>query len=613
MHKFTLKKTLLFFFFSFSALVINGNTTDSAYIEKYDKTIYYNSDTVFANYACKGYLPILDDMYEYYEEVFQYLPDDKKDYEVSKMRQVAKIYESNELENEADFVAVLSLPDDNEYELKTKVKKMQAIVNKAEEENNITMQLRSMVSVFDIYWSSMKYAKAFHQIGLIDKILQKATDDQYPDKGRIYFKIGEAYFFFRDYEKAIPYLRKAMKPSKYFYDRSNIKARNTLGTYYNLKGQIDSAEYYFRSAFANEDVVKDKSLHDAISLCNLGHSLILREQYDKAIPYFEASIARTLLDYDYRSASYGSLGLAQCYIEKDDVRKAKSMIDSTLLYIEKSDYHDLERLLYPVICKYYFKIRDNKMTKAYLDSSLVAHKRFLDKYNSLHILRAEQELFEAETYAKDEELKIKEENYRQKLLFSIGVICFISLILLVIALLYRKSKIAYQALVLKNQDWAATNPVFESYHPVATVRIKEEDDVSSATEEEVDDAGNEPDEEDIQLIQKVHDLIKKEKIYKDLDLTLEVLSKQMNVNRNYMSKAINKTTGKNFNTFINEYRIKEAIKIMSDEKSDLISLDAIALEVGFSNRTTFYQSFKKVTGLTPSDFRNNKIKNESDQ
>ncbi len=146
---------------------------------------------------------------------------------------------------------------------------------------------------------------------------------------------------------------------------------------------------------------------------------------------------------------------------------------------------------------------------------------------------------------------------------------FISLGLVVFIILYRRNRNAYRALVQKNQDWASsTATVFEKVDvPVKNIDVGK-------------DLEDEPAAEDVMLMKEVHELIKTEKVFKELDLTLESLSKQMNVNRNYLSKAINKTTGKNFNTFINEYRIKEAIKIMSDEKSDLISIDAIALEVG---------------------------------
>jgi len=78
----------------------------------------------------------------------------------------------------------------------------------------------------------------------------------------------------------------------------------------------------------------------------------------------------------------------------------------------------------------------------------------------------------------------------------------------------------------------------------------------------------------------------------------------MKVNRTYISRAINQCTGKNFSTFINEYRIKEAILIMSED-AEKYSFEGLGYEVGFNDRKTFYNAFKKITGLSPSDFRGN--------
>ena len=593
-----IKRAISLFVFLLFVLLSKGSSIDSIYIEKYNKYVYYNSDTLFSNYAHNGFIVVIDDLYEYYEDILWNLTDSQKKEEIAKMKMISKRNKSKELECEAEFLAVLILPDKSQSQFKKKIDALQSIIDKASKNDNISLKLRVMESIFDLYWKSMKYARAFRQLRLIDKLLFNVTDEEYPDKGGLYFRMGEAYFFFKDYDKAVPYLRKAMKPSKYYYDRSNILARNTLGSYYNLKGNIDSAEYYFRSAFGNTDIVKNKSLYDAISLGNLGHSLVLRKEYNKATPYFKASLNRILVDKEYRLASDITVGLVQCYLEEDNMKEAKQMIDSSLVYIELSQNTDMKRFLYPLLCEYYTKMGNKKAAKAYLDSVTVSYKQYVEKYNSLYILRAEQELFDAETLAKDEEMQYREESYTQRLFFGVGIICFITVLLLIMIFLYQRNKKAYQALVQKNQDWAETSPVFESFSNGHII-----EDISSLEEDT-----SEPDVEDVQLIQQVHELIKKDKIFKDLDLSLDSLSKQINVNRNYLSKAINRTTGKNFNTYINEYRIKEAIKIMSDAKSDFISLDAIALEVGFSNRTTFYQAFKKVTGLTPSDFRNNKTK-----
>lgn len=595
---FLIRKTALFLFFSLLAVIARGENADTLFLEKYNKTIYYNSDTIFSNYCEKGFNKVIGDLYEYYEDVFWNMPQNTQQSEIQKMRNIAESYDNKELDKEAELMEALSLPEENEPEIKHKIKRIQSIVE-SDCEDNPSVKIRGIESIFDIYWRSMKYAKAFSQIHLLDKALQDTVYKDFPDIGNFYFRIGEAYFFFQDYEKAIPYLRKAMKPSKFYCDRANLKATNTLGTYHNLKGNIDSAEYYFRKAYNSRDMVKSRSMYDAIALGNLGHSLVQRKKYNEAIPYFQAGLDRMLIDFDYKRASDATLGLARCYFGKGDLKAAKQMIDSSLVYVERSDNVNLYRLLYPLMSKYHSKIGNKELADAYLDSTILASNRYMEKYNSRHILRAEQELFETASTAKDEELRYQREKYNDRIFYGSICIAIISLGLVFFIILYRKNRKAYRALVQKNQDWAGAEipVVFEP----AEIDITDTDSLPAE-----EDITNQPDEEDIKLMQQVTELIKKDKIFKDLDLTLDSLSKQMNINRNYLSKAINKTTGKNFNTYINEYRIKEAIKIMSDKKSDLISIDAIALEVGFGNRTSFYQSFKKITGLSPSDFRNNK-------
>lgn len=576
--------------------------SDSIYIQNQDKTIYYDSDSLFYNYAHKGFNNVIGDLYEYYEDVFWNLPESRRQMELQKMKDIAEVYDSDSLRNEADFLEIISLPQAEQSQAEYKVQKIQEFIDKASLRNDVSMKLRGMNAAFDLFWGIKEYAKAFSQIYLMEKELESITDKDFPDRGHIYFKIGQAYFFFRDYEKAIPYLRKAMTPSVHYCDRSDLQARNTLGLYYNLKGQVDSAEYYFRSAYNSYDKVKSRSKYDALSLSNLGHCLVKRKDYNEAISYFRAGLQRILKDDDLKMASDITVGLANCYLEKGDMRKSKHMIDSSVLYINKSDNKVLYRTLYPLMSKYYIKTGNKFLADAYIDSTVVSMLSYMEEYSSLNILRAEQALFEVENKAKDEELYHQTKSYNDKIFYGIIIIGFISIGLIIFFILYRKNRMAYQALVLKNQDWAEAKT---SYKPIDN----DDNDMDALSEEGgITDEPDRPDEEDITLMNQVNDLIKKEKIFKDLDLTLDSLSKQMNINRNYLSKAINKTTGKNFNTYINEYRIKEAIKIMSDEKSDLISIDAIALEVGFSNRISFYQSFKKITGLTPSHFRNNKVR-----
>lgn len=594
-----MRRLFLILFFLFAVSTVNAFSIDSIYVKQYNRVRYFCSDSVFYKLAHHGFIKSVDDLSDYYEDIFNYLPLDRQLQEISKVRQDAKKYNSSELDIEADYMYALVLPVGENNDISYKIAKMEEVVKKAQRQKNIVMKIRAMEAIFNIYWKSSLYAKAFAQTYVIDEQLKNITGEEYPGRGYAYYQIGRAYYFFRNYDKAIPYLRQALKPPKYYFDRSNLLARNAIGSYYNLIGNIDSAEYYFRSAYFSVDNVKLKPVIDAVSLSNIGKCLISRGKPDDAIHYLRAGLNRMLMDNDYELASDVSLELATSYLLKNDYKKTKTLIDSTQFFIRRSENTDLYQSLYPLMCRYYSKVGNKEQALAFFDSTLMINKYFQDKYSSLMLLKAEQDLYETKARVMNEDMKAKEDAFKYKIFYGSIIILIISVGLIVSIVLYHRNRMAYRALVYKNQEWASEMLPYASYE---SADVLEEDDKSEekAIEEE------QPTQEDVALMKEVHELVSKEKIFKNADLTLDLMAKQMSINRNYLSKAINQTTGKNFNTYINEYRVKEAIKILSNEKSDVISIDAIAFDVGFNNRTSFYQSFKKITGLSPSDFRSNK-------
>lgn len=88
------------------------------------------------------------------------------------------------------------------------------------------------------------------------------------------------------------------------------------------------------------------------------------------------------------------------------------------------------------------------------------------------------------------------------------------------------------------------------------------------------------------------------------DFSLNRLAQMVNEQPKNVSQIINQLTGKNFNTFINEYRIKEACKRISDKANyGNMTLEGIANSVGFKSVNSFRTAFKKVTGLFPSKYQ----------
>ena len=92
-------------------------------------------------------------------------------------------------------------------------------------------------------------------------------------------------------------------------------------------------------------------------------------------------------------------------------------------------------------------------------------------------------------------------------------------------------------------------------------------------------------------------------IISDPDFSLSQLSQLVNSNTSYVSAVINDTLGKNFKTYLNEYRIHEAIKKLENENSSKFTMAVIAQEVGFKTQNNFIFNFKKVMGMTPSEYK----------
>lgn len=97
--------------------------------------------------------------------------------------------------------------------------------------------------------------------------------------------------------------------------------------------------------------------------------------------------------------------------------------------------------------------------------------------------------------------------------------------------------------------------------------------------------------------------MEKEKLFLDSKLSIHTLSNYLKIPRQYISEILNLHLGKSFQDFINEYRIKEFEKHLENVKYEHYTLLGIAKEVGFNSKSSFNYTFKKIKGLTPSEFK----------
>ncbi|NER15424.1 helix-turn-helix domain-containing protein [Leptobacterium flavescens] len=97
-------------------------------------------------------------------------------------------------------------------------------------------------------------------------------------------------------------------------------------------------------------------------------------------------------------------------------------------------------------------------------------------------------------------------------------------------------------------------------------------------------------------------LFNEAKIYRENNITLDILSEKLGTTRHNTSQVINEHFKMNFFELLNKFRIQEAKAILESDHYKNFSIINIAYEIGYNNKVTFNKAFKKETGLTPTQY-----------
>ena len=122
-----------------------------------------------------------------------------------------------------------------------------------------------------------------------------------------------------------------------------------------------------------------------------------------------------------------------------------------------------------------------------------------------------------------------------------------------------------------------------------------------------DEISNEPPTESREnnyefLKPKIENIMQEGKLFLEPELSLSELAAKLKTNSSVLSAAINSNFGKNFNDFVNEYRVEEFKKQIKLPENRNYTLLAVAFDCGFNSKATFNRAFKKFTGQAPSRF-----------
>lgn len=102
------------------------------------------------------------------------------------------------------------------------------------------------------------------------------------------------------------------------------------------------------------------------------------------------------------------------------------------------------------------------------------------------------------------------------------------------------------------------------------------------------------------LARKLRAAMERDHLHRDPNISLWSLARHIGASPNYISQTLNEVIGESFFEFVNGYRVADAMERLATTQDTVL---AVAYDVGFNTRSSFYNAFKRVTGETPTNYR----------
>ena len=106
------------------------------------------------------------------------------------------------------------------------------------------------------------------------------------------------------------------------------------------------------------------------------------------------------------------------------------------------------------------------------------------------------------------------------------------------------------------------------------------------------------------VVVEIQNLMKDQHFYTEHGLTIRRVAEALDQKEYMVRQAINRELGyRNFNQFLNAYRIREASRRLLDGETRRLPVLTIAIDVGYASLAPFNKAFKAAHGMTPTEYR----------
>ena len=226
----------------------------------------------------------------------------------------------------------------------------------------------------------------------------------------------------------------------------------------------------------------------------------------------------------------------------------------------------------------YLKARDEFIRKSHAE--MLEKARFLDEMSRVNEQVAQ--------------IQAKHERAHQLLL----MVCLITAIILIALILLVRSNI-------KQRNYI--RHLYEKNVQLLDVKVAADQPASHAVDKQEESAPKYQSQLDQEskdrLFERINHVMDDITLICKPDFSLQQLATLVGSNYKYVSQVVNERDGKSFKQVLNEQRVREACRILNEpNQSAHLTIEAIAANLGFNSRSNFTVTFKRITGISPSDF-----------
>jgi AraC-like DNA-binding protein len=427
-----------------------------------------------------------------------------------------------------------------------------------------------------IYFYMCDYRSAYELLIKALRICEKINYN--PFTSMIFANIGNIYFRFEKFDIAKPYYAKALNLCK---DSANMVALlNNLGASEVESNNLDSAFFWLNKSLEISKQHNNVNLYSPLnSMASLYEK---REIYDSALYYYRLSLTETRKNSSIEMETQNLSDFGKLFFKLNK-------IDSALYYIDLSNQIAKKSNFSGILAENYLTLSKIEDSKGNITNAYKHYQKFVairdsvlstDKFNEINQL---QRLYEvAKTNRQIEQLIVEKKKQKNIWLTTLIVLLLVSAGFLYVFLQKRKLNTAYKALFEKNIE------IIELHNNSSEKKLKKYK-KSTLT----DTLQNE-------LLNKILMFMEDTSIICDMEFSLDKLAELTQSNHAYVSQVINTALKRNFRSFLNGYRIREAQRLFANFDIAKYTIESIASEVGYKSATTFRDAFKEITGVSPN-------------